>query len=29
MTMFHHLYGFSIDKVNGYKIIFVTEIDGH
>lgn len=27
--MVHHLYGFSVDKVDGYKMIFVTEIDGH
>lgn len=29
MTMIHQLYGFSVDKVDGYKIIYVTEIDGH
>ncbi len=29
MTMIHQLWGFSVDKVEGYKIIFVTEIDGH
>jgi hypothetical protein len=29
MSIFHQLYGFSVDKEDGYKIIFVTEIDGH
>lgn len=29
MTIVHQLYGFSVDKINGYKIIFVTKIDGH
>jgi len=24
MTMNHLLYGFSVDKVDGYKIIYVT-----
>ena len=24
MSIVHHLYGFSVDKVNGFKIIFVT-----
>jgi len=29
MTIVHHLYGFSVDKVDGFKIIYLTQIDGH
>lgn len=29
MSIVHNLYEFSIDKVDGYKIIYLTEIDGH
>lgn len=29
MKITHQNWGFSVDKVDGYKIIFVTQIDGH
>ena len=29
MSIVHHNYGFSIDPVDGYKVLFLTEIKDH
>jgi hypothetical protein len=29
MTMIRYMWGFSITKEDGYRIIYVTEIKGH